>query len=124
TTGFSDTMIERLQATGINWQYDGFVIPLFVLLMVGVCIFAYAKQTVNLEEKSRFAIYLPLVVFLGFLGLVPFNPYWMILVAPYSVLVIFITPEKLKLNILLDAGIGFAVVWISVMINYPVFSKQ
>ena len=30
----------------------------------------------------------------------------------------------MKLNILLDAGIGFAVVWISVMINYPVFSKQ
>lgn len=121
TKGFSGTMMDRLQASSIKWQYDGFVLPLFVLLMVGVCIFCYWKKIKTAEERNSFAIYIPLVVFCGFVALVPFNPYWMILAAPYMVLMPFITPKHLKLNILLETAIGLILVWTSIMINYPVF---
>lgn len=123
TKAFSGTMLERLQSTGFQWQYEQKLLPLFIVLMVGVCIFAYWKKE-DLEEKRKYwAIYLPLLVFLGFICLVPFNPYWMILVAPYMVLTIIINPKYQKINILLDSAVGFLMVWISVIINYPVFGK-
>ncbi|WP_346692370.1 hypothetical protein, partial [Coprobacter fastidiosus] len=126
TKKFSSTMLDRLQTTttSLQWQYDGFVLPLFLVLIIGICIFCYWKKCENSELQNRFAIYIPLVVFLGFVALVPFNPYWMILVAPYMVLMPFITPKHLKLNILLETLTGAVLVWLSVMINYPVFGRN
>lgn len=124
TKAFSATMLSRLQATSIKWQYEGFSLPLFVVLMAGVCIFAYIKKIQTSQERKCFAVYFPFVVFLGFMGLVPFNPYWMILAAPFMIQIIFITPQHLKLNVLLETAIGAMLVWVSVMINYPVFGNN
>lgn len=124
TKAFSGTMLDRLQATSIKWQYDGYLLPLFVVLMVGVCIFSYAKKTETEQERNYFSIYIPLVVFTGFIGLVPFNPYWMILAAPYMALIIFITPKYIKLNIILETAAAAIMVWLSIMINYPVFGNH
>ncbi|ADO38800.1 EpsG family protein [Eubacterium callanderi] len=122
TKSFSGDMLARLEGTSINWQYDNYLIPFFVVVFVGICIFSYIRHCDSKYEIGKVAVYISLVVFYAFLAFVPFNPYWMVLVTPYSVLAIFLNPKYLKINILLDSVIGFILVWLSTLINYWVFS--
>ncbi|WP_144720499.1 YfhO family protein [Agrococcus jejuensis] len=109
TGRFTDDMLDRLLYVGFDW-HSGITASLFVGLMVGLVIFAYAKRVADDRERIAFAIYIPLVAFLGFCVLVPINPYWMMLAAPFSVLIIFLNPRFLVLNTLLETFTGLALI--------------
>ncbi|WP_137754890.1 hypothetical protein [Agrococcus sp. SGAir0287] len=109
TGRFTDDMLDRLLYVGFDW-HSGITASLFVGLMVGLVIFAYAKRVADDRERIAFAIYLPLVAFLGFCVLVPINPYWIMLAAPFSVLIIFLNPRFLVLNTLLETFTGLALI--------------
>lgn len=123
TKSFAKEMLMRLQETGIEWNNTGFMIPFFFLVLFGVCIFAYAKKCETKEEENKFVIYLPLVIFYSFITFTVVNPYWMVLVLPYSVLIMFLTPRYLKLNLLLDAIVGLLFMLVSFIIIPHLFSN-
>ena len=85
-------MLDRLSTSGFNW-HSGIAVPVFVVFIVGLAIFAYAKRTSSTRELQAFAIYLSLAAFLAFCAIVPLNPYWITLVAPFSILIIFTNPR-------------------------------
>ena len=117
TGGFTEQMLDRLRIAGFEWQ-SGLIVPLFVVFMVGLAIFAYAKRPSSQRELQAFSIYLSLAAFLVFCAIVPLNPYWIALVAPFSVLIIFANPRHLTLNSLLEVSISTSLFLIYLLVGY------
>lgn len=122
TGGFTDLMLDRLRVAGFTWQ-SSIPVPLFVVFMVGLAIFAYAKRTSGARELQAFAIYVSLAAFLVFCAIVPLNPYWINLVAPFSVLIIFANPRYLTLNSLLEVAIGTTLFLIYMLVGYSMYNS-
>lgn len=123
TGGFTDDMLARLGSAGFQW-YGTMNAPLFVVFMVGLAIFAYVKRPTSVRETQAFAIYLSLAAFVVFIAIVPLNPYWVILVAPFTTLIIFANPRRLTLNSLLEVGIGASIWVIYLLVGYQMFQKS
>lgn len=122
TGGFTDLMLDRLRVAGFTWQ-SSIPVPIFVVFIVGLAIFAYAKRTSSLRELQAFAIYLSLAAFLVFCAIVPLNPYWINLVAPFSILIIFANPRYLTLNSLLEMAIGTSLFLIYMLVGYSMYNS-
>ncbi|WP_396643576.1 hypothetical protein [Microbacterium sp.] len=122
TGGFTDLMLDRLRVAGFTWQ-SSIPVPLFVVFIVGLAIFAYAKRASSTRELQAFAIYLSLAAFLVFCAIVPLNPYWIALVAPFSVLIIFANPKYLTLNSLLEVAIGTTLFLIYMLVGYSMYNS-
>lgn len=78
TGGFTDGMMDRLRATHIGWiggEAPVMAIPLFVVFIIGVAVFAYAARPSSERERNVLAVYLGMAVYLVFMALVPLNPY-------------------------------------------------
>jgi hypothetical protein len=121
TGGFTELMLDRLRVAGFTWQ-SSLPVPLFVVFMVGLAIFCYAKRTSSERELKAFAIYVSLAAFLVFCAIVPLNPYWIALVAPFSILIIFANPRYLTLNSLLEISIGTSLFLIYMMVGYSMYN--
>jgi len=121
TGGFTDLMLDRLRVAGFTWQ-SSLPVPLFVVFIVGLAIFAYAKRASGQRELHAFAIYISLAAFLVFCAIVPLNPYWIALVAPFSVLIIFANPRHLTLNSLLEISIGSSLFLIYMLVGYSMYN--
>lgn len=121
TGGFTSGMMQRLVDAGFTWR-PGLNVPLFAGFMVCLVIFSYAKRITSDRELKAFAVYLPLATYLVFCALVPLNPYWIVLVAPFAVLIIFANPRFLTLNSLLEVGIGSAIVLTYTMVGYSMYN--
>ncbi len=123
TGGFTTLYLTRLQVAGFPW-HSGLSIPLFVVFMVGLTIFAYAKRTTSKRELDAFALYIPLAAFLVFCALVPLNPYWIALVAPFSILIIFANPRYLTLNTLLEVSISASLFVIYMLVGFSIYNAD
>lgn len=123
TGGFTKQMLDRLAVAGFAWQ-SNIMVPLFVVFMVGLAIFAYVKRTSSERELQAFAVYISLAAFLVFCAVVPLNPYWITLVAPFSVLIIFVNPRFLTLNTLLEVGIGSSILLIYMLVGYSMYNSN
>lgn len=121
TGGFTDLMLDRLRTAGFTWQ-SSIAVPLFVVFIVGLAIFAFAKSASSEREINAFAIYLSLAAFLVFCAIVPLNPYWIALVAPFSVLIIFANPRHLTLNTLLEVSIGTSLFLIYMLVGFSMYN--
>ena len=121
TGGFTEGMLERLASVGFNWG-NGLTVPLFIVFMVGLAVFAYVKRISSERELQAFAVYLPLAAFLVFCAFVPLNPYWAALVAPFAVLIIFANPRHLTVNSLLEVSIGSSIFVIYTMVGYSMYN--
>lgn len=121
TGGFTDLMLDRLRTAGFTWQ-SSIAVPIFVVFIVGLAIFAYAKRTSTPRELHAFAIYLSLAAFLVFCAIVPLNPYWIALVAPFSVLIIFGNPRYLTLNSLLEVSIATSLFLIYMLVGFSMYN--
>ena len=122
TGGFTDLMLDRLRTAGFTWQ-SSIPVPLFVVFIVGLAIFAYAKRTTSHRELQAFALYFALAAFLVFCAIVPLNPYWITLVAPFSVLIIFANPKHLTLNSLLEVAIGSSLLLIYMLVGFSMYNS-
>lgn len=121
TGGFTDIMLDRLRTSGFVWQ-SNIIVPLFIVFIVGLAIFAYAKRTSSTKELHAFALYVSLAAFLVFCAIVPLNPYWIALVAPFSVLIIFANPRFLTLNTLLEVSISTSLFLIYMLVGYSMYN--
>lgn len=124
TKAFSGFFLRQMESISFKWYNEASVLPLFVAAMAGVCIFAYYKRNLTGGEIKRYILYLPLVVFGAFLLLVPFNPYWIILIAPFIVLAVFTSSQNRKLYLLLELAIEAALTYLSTYFAHQVFGGE
>lgn len=127
TGGFTDGMMDRLRATHIGWiggEAPLMAIPLFVVFVIGLVVFAYAVRPSSERERNVLAVYLGMAVYLVFMALVPLNPYWLVLVAPFTVLIIFLNPRHFVLNSLLEAGFASSIVLIYSRVGYSMYNHE
>lgn len=127
TGGFTAIMMERLKATHIGWIGGGaplLAIPLFVVFIIGLAVFAYAVRPSSERERNVLAVYLGMAVYLVFMALVPLHPYWIVLVAPFTILIIFLNPRHFVLNSLLEAGFASAIVLIYSRVGYSMYTHE
>ncbi|GAA2171022.1 hypothetical protein GCM10009846_03380 [Agrococcus versicolor] len=121
TGGFTDDMIDRLTISGFDW-HSGITVPAFVVIMVCLVAFAYLKRITSDRERIAFAIYIPLVAFLSFCVLVPLNPYWITLVAPFAVLIIFLNPRFLVFNTLVETATGMVLLVTYGLVGFSMYN--
>lgn len=125
TGGFLDTMLSRLTSTGINLFSSGLELKVsfFLTILFGVTIFAFVKKAKNQNELNMFALYISFAVFLAFITLVPLNPYWIILIAPFSTLLIFASRKNLLINSLMEMGVVGSVTLIYTRIGWQMYNQ-
>ena len=115
TSGFSGEMLSRLLTNGINVNFGN--ASLFCISMVAICVFCYFKDLNSNNERNKFSIYIPLLVFSTFFIFVNFHPYWIILLTPFLAIIFFQNMRYFKINIILETV--FSIIFIIItMITY------
>ena len=122
TGGFMSSMLKRLTAVGIPWM--GSTIPVFVVVMVGIVIFAYLRRPQGTKALAADAVYICMAIYLVFATVVPLNPYWAVMVSPFAVLIIFLNPRHVLLNTLLETGMGTALFLLYAFTGYSMYDRN
>lgn len=122
TGGFMSSMLQRLTAVGIPWM--GSTIPVFVVFMVGIVIFAYLRRPQGTKALAADAVYICMGIYLVFASVVPLNPYWAVMVSPFAVLIIFLNPRHVLLNTLLETGVGTALFLLYTFTGYSMYDRN
>ena len=122
TGGFMSSMLQRLTAVGVPWQ--GSMIPIFVVFMVGIVIFAYLRRPQGTKALAADAVYICMAIYLVFATVVPLNPYWAVMVSPFAVLIIFLNPRHVLLNTLLETGMGTALFLLYAFNGYSMYDRN
>ena len=122
TGGFMSSMLQRLTAVGIPWM--GSTIPIFVVFMVGIVIFAYLRRPQGTKALAADAVYICMGIYLVFATVVPLNPYWAVMVSPFAVLIIFLNPRHVLLNTLLETGVGTALFLLYTFTGYSMYDRN
>ena len=115
TGGFMSSMLQRLTAVGIPWM--GSTIPVFVVFMVGIVVFAYLRRPQGRKALAADAVYICMAIYLVFATIVPLNPYW-------AVLIIFLTPRHVLLNSALETGVGTALFLLYAFTGYSMYNRS
>ena len=122
TSGFMSSMLQRLTAVGIPWM--GSTIPVFVVFMVGIVVFAYLRRPQGTKALAADAVYICMAIYLVFATVVPLNPYWAVMVSPFAVLIIFLNPRHVLLNTLLETGVGTALFLLYAFNGYSMYDRN
>lgn len=106
TSSFSNSMIAKLFSHTIDSPFSG--ISLFFLLLFAVYIICYFIK-VKKEDIKYYAIYICFIVYAIFSTCVEIHPQWLILMCPYTVLILFLNKNNFRKNLLLNIGmnVGF-----------------
>ena len=122
TGGFMSSMLQRLTAVGIPWM--GSTIPIFVVFMVGIVIFAYLRRPQGTKALAADAVYICMAIYLVFATVVPLNPYWAVMVSPFAVLIIFLNPRHVLLNSALEVGVGTALFLMYTFTGFSMYNRS
>ena len=116
------SMLQRLTAVGVPWQSS--MIPIFVVFMVGIVIFAYLRRPQGTKALAADAVYICMAIYLVFATIVPLNPYWAVMVSPFAVLIIFLNPRHVLLNSALETGVGTALFLLYAFTGYSMYNRS
>ena len=122
TGGFMSSMLQRLTAVGVPWQSS--MIPIFVVFMVGIVIFAYLRRPQGTKALAADAVYICMAIYLVFATVVPLNPYWAVMVSPFAVLIIFLNPRHVLLNSALEVGVGTALFLMYTFTGFSMYDRS
>lgn len=122
TGGFMSSMLQRLTAVGVPWQSS--MIPIFVVFMVGIVIFAYLRRPQGTKALAADAVYICMAIYLVFATVVPLNPYWAVMVSPFAVLIIFLNPRHVLLNSALEVGVGTALFLMYTFTGFSMYNRS
>jgi len=103
-SGFRD----RLLAVGINTYFG--VVSFVLLVFVFSCVFAYFINIKSKDELTikKYIMYIPLFVYSSFFSFVLFHPQWILILAPYLVINIFLNRNnKYMTFVTIGVSIGF-----------------
>lgn len=87
-------------------SYGSYEVPIFLTLLVAICIYCYVKELKNDKENILYPIYISALVFSSFIAFVSINDYWIVIAVPFIIVLIMCNPEKMKINILLETMAG------------------
>lgn len=93
------------------------VVNLFVMIYAFIVVWCYLRDS-NSKNTAFDAIFVSLVTYSAFSGTISPLPYWPILLAPYVVLAMAITPKYVYLNLILET-IGLAGLVVKNMVLSP-----
>lgn len=103
----TDAMSYRLFSTYVPGGNMG--IPIFSVLLIGICIWAYVMNVKEKEDYFYYANWIALAVFADFFITVHAHPYWIVLLTPYVVLAYMQNVDKRKVNLILEFCIGVSI---------------
>lgn len=116
TSGFTGEMLSKLFSSGINVNF-GYA-SLFFLAFFLILIFCYQKELKNKDERNKYSIYIPLIIFSSFFMFVDFHPYWIIILVPFLTIVFFQNMKNFKVNIILDTLLSIAFILVTMITYY------
>ena len=91
---------------------------LFIVLYILILVWCYLRNYDSNEKQLHFdAVWVCFASYAAFFGLCNAYPYWSILLAPFAVLAIAISPERFYLNLLLET-FGYAALVFTNMLRY------
>ncbi len=96
TKSNSSTFIQSFQENGLQIGLGN--VCLFVLVMICVCIYCYAR-----EYDSEIVVYISFAIFSLFFMTVAFQPYWFALIVPFCALSISRSFINIKLKLVLES---------------------
>ena len=77
-------------------------IPAFISILIAICIFAYALEIQGKNKYFQYVVWIGAVVFSDFFIFVFAHPYWIVLLAPYVVILMMQNPTGTKVNTILE----------------------
>lgn len=99
--GFLTMMLPSLLRVSIN--FGSGAISLFMLGLIGIYIFCYAwRKTNDTVFNGQIVILVVAGIWTVFCLFANMNPYWVIYLAPFLVMVVFMNKHNMKLSLLLD----------------------
>ena len=100
TSVLNDVMVERMFTTTL--PAGNVEIPAFLSILVAISIWAYMKKPKTKEACFYYVNWIALAVFADFFIFVFAHPYWIVLLAPYLILLLVMNTENGKLNLILE----------------------
>lgn len=92
--------IRNLSMTVIETDGSG-TIGLFGLFYSLLCVVAYILPNQEIEKNKDLAIWLVLAGYMCFFMFYPANEYWYVLLAPFLILISYLKPKYIKINLIL-----------------------
>lgn len=77
-------------------------IPVFIALWLGLAVWAYFIRPDSRDAYFQYAVWAGAAAYLGFFCFVDINPYWVVLAAPFLVLLILQNQKNSKINLILE----------------------
>lgn len=108
TKYFNNMMLNRL----FDISIDGGIskIPLFFACTFVVCIIAYAWKPTGAKDLLWRMFWLGMFFYLSFFAFVPAYPYWVILLAPFAVLLAVQNSKNAKLSLILELVMEISII--------------
>ncbi len=100
TSVLNDVMVERMFTTTL--PAGNVEIPAFLSILVAISIWAYIKKPQTKEACFYYVNWIGLAVFADFFIFVFAHPYWIVLLAPYLILLVVMNAEHTKINLILE----------------------
>lgn len=95
-------------------------IPIFMCLFIGICIYAYCISAKGMHEYYEYIIWLSCAVFATFFIFVQTHPYWIILIAPFMVMLFMMNDKQVKVNVILEFFVNVTLTFVYALLygNY------
>lgn len=83
--------------------------PIFIGIFMALCVLAYVKDGKEKRKLFQYSMWICYAVFLMFTIFVYVNPYWIVLLVPFQVLLWIQNNYEKKINMILDFGVNVAI---------------
>jgi len=109
----------------LRWRLPGpfAEIPVFLLSMLVICVWAYAKKT-DPEHTLSCTMFICCASMLAFICESTLYPYWVVLATPFLMLLAFSNPVRIKINLLLETGLSMCLLFLQWIVYYWCFSNK
>lgn len=112
---FTSNMFDKFFNVTIPTPY-GFI-SLFIVLFIGICIYAYTKKINDKFEFIHTSIYISLTVYSALFMFISWHPQWVILLVPFLILSL-LTTNNIKVSLILFLVTSSMYIIISA-VNFP-----
>lgn len=101
-TGFYSHFYNKILYFEFPAVRKGYVASLLVFLFVLLCIWCYIQKTEDTDAWRQKCIYVTAVSFLLFFVMSSPSPYWIVILYPFLLLLIYMNIDKLRVNLILE----------------------
>ena len=127
TTVFFTPLIET--SLSLNMLYKALLpetnnYSLFIISLVLICIYCYIYKKTCIVHRNNTAIWAVFIASCSFYLFTNINPYWIILILPYFILMICSDANKVRNNILMEIVMSCSIIINQMLVYHWCFSEQ